>query len=199
MITETTRASLLSRVRDPANHMAWREFDAKYGELIHCYCRALRLRYTDADEIRQIVMIRLTRVLRRLDYSPARGRFRSLLGRIVRNEVSRYFARCDRASRPVGAPGLAAQWPYSRAALEDAWEKEWMHHHLRLAMERAREAFGPGSIDLFERLLRGQPVEQIATDLGKTKEAVHKIKHRIRNRIREFVAEQILEEETRVN
>ena len=46
-----TRASLLSRVRDPENDAAWREFEATYRDLIIRYCRARALQVADAAQV----------------------------------------------------------------------------------------------------------------------------------------------------
>ena len=51
-----TRASLLIRLRRPADEAAWREFDAAYSELIVRYCRRLGLQLADAEDVRQLVL-----------------------------------------------------------------------------------------------------------------------------------------------
>ena len=195
MVSETTRPSLLSRVRDPADQAAWREFDAKYGGLILRYCQGRGLQHVDAEDIRQIVMVRLSKALREFHYSPQRGRFRSFLGRIVRNEIVRSF------SRPSGArPGVDTgerSGPSAAAVqqLDDGWEREWMHHHLRLAMQSIRTSYEPKGLRIFERLLGGETVQQVAADSGMTTQATHKVKQRIRDRLKARVAAQIHEED----
>ena len=90
---ELTQPSLLSRVRDGSDQAAWREFEAKYHELLLRYCRARGLQRSDAEDVRQIVMMNLAKFLRNFDYSPEKGGFRSYLGRVVRNSISRHFSR----------------------------------------------------------------------------------------------------------
>ncbi len=50
MAWQTTRPSLLERVRDPANDAAWAEFDRSYGELILRYCHRCGLQHSDAED-----------------------------------------------------------------------------------------------------------------------------------------------------
>ncbi len=90
---DVTQPSLLSRVRDGSDQAAWREFEAKYRELLMRYCRARGLQQSDADDVCQLVMMNLAQSLRNFEYSPEKGRFRSYLGRVVRNSISRYFSR----------------------------------------------------------------------------------------------------------
>ena len=188
MPSETTSPTLLARVGNPADSGAWREFDARYGELILRYCRGWGLQHADADDIRQIVMVRLARALPGFRYEPRRGRFRAWLGRIVRNELIRAAGR----PRPP-ASGVDIDEP-SDPAPED-WEREWMHHHLRLAMQTLRAGFEARSLEVFERLLSGQSVEHVAAAFEMSTQAVHKVKQRICHRLQTIVADQIRDEE----
>ena len=45
-----TRASLLIRIRDGANHGAWREFVALYGPVVYGFARKRGLQDADAAE-----------------------------------------------------------------------------------------------------------------------------------------------------
>ena len=192
MAPETTSPSLLSRVRDSGDAAAWREFDARYGDLIVRFCCRSGVQHPDAEDIRQVVMVKLAKALRSFHYRRERGRFRTYLGRVVRNEVARHFSRPNRSKPEVDMGVVEAP----RCALTDEqWEREWIHHHLRVAMRPIRQAFDPRSVEVFERLLGGDTVEGIAEYFGMTTQAVHKVKQRIRARLRQIVAAQIRDED----
>ena len=59
MHPDTTHPSLLARIQDLDDHAAWREFDARYRDLILRYCRRKGLQPSDAEYVRQIVMLNL--------------------------------------------------------------------------------------------------------------------------------------------
>jgi RNA polymerase sigma-70 factor (ECF subfamily) len=191
----TTSPSLLARVRNPSDRDAWSEFDARYGELIVRYCRSRGMQHCDAEDIRQVVLLRLARALPGFDYEPSRGRFRAYLGRIVGNEVARHF------SSPRGAPGRvdtgvsAAEPACEDREAEAAWDREWLHHHLRLAMRTLRATHDARSLAVFERLADGEPVHAVAAAFGMSTQAVHKVKQRIRDRLRDLVAAQVQQED----
>jgi RNA polymerase sigma factor (sigma-70 family) len=192
---ETTQPSLLSRVRNAADDSAWREFDAKYCELILRYCRARGLQTTDAEDVRQIAMASLAKSLRSFEYRPARGRFRGYLGQVVRSAISRHFGRPDRQARALDTGVLASVEADDAGQADEIWEQEWVRHHYRLAMQSIRAAFDPKSVQIFDRLLAGDGVELLASEFQTTTQAVHKVKQRIRDRLKELIAEQIKQED----
>ena len=192
---ETTQPSLLSRVRDAADDSAWREFDAKYRDLILRYCRARGLQASDAEDVRQICMTNLAKSLRVFEYSPQRGRFRSYLGQVVRSGISRHFSRPETRIRALDSAVLAITEAAPDGQADEVWEQEWVRHHYRLAMKTVRETFEPQSIEIFDRLLAGDAVDTVADAFGTTGQAVHKIKQRIRNRLTELISVQVREED----
>jgi RNA polymerase sigma factor (sigma-70 family) len=195
MSSETTQPSLLSRVRDPADDSAWREFDAKYRELILRYCRARGLQTSDAEDVRQIAMANLAKSLRSFEYKPARGRFRGYLGQVVRSAISHHFRCPDGQVRALDTHVLASIEGDGAGRADEVWEREWVRHHYRLAMQRIRAVFEPKSVQIFDRLLAGDGVEQLASDFHTTTQAVHKVKQRVRGRLKELIAEQITQED----
>ena len=192
---ETTQPSLLSRVRDPADQAAWREFDVKYRELILRYCRARGLQIADAEDVRQIGMTNLAKSLRSFEYDPSRGRFRGYLGQVVRSAISRHFSRPETRQRALDSGVLATAEAPDRGNTDELWEQEWVRHHYRLAMQQVRVTFDTKSVEMFDRLLAGDSVGQVAQDFETTTQAVHKVKQRIRDRLKELIATQIIEED----
>lgn len=195
MSGEPTRATLLSRVRDPGDQAAWQTFEARYGDLIIRYARARGLQLADAEDIRQHVMLTLARSLRAFQYKPERGRFRSYLGRLVQNAISDFRSR--HAGRIVGVDThVLANHPAARLAETDAaWEQEWADHHYRLALATIRETFDARSVAVFERIVAGAETAEVAAEFGLTEEAVRKVKQRIRERMNELIAQQVRDED----
>lgn len=195
MESQATRASLLSRVRNSSDQEAWREFDETYRELILRYCLARRLQTADAEDVRQLVMLNLAKGLRTFEYRPERGRFRHYLCKTIRHAISHHAARPKSTGRALDTLEIAEIAIGDVGAPDDVWEREWMDHHYRIAMRTIRKSFEPQSISMFDRLLAGQSVEDVAAEFGTTSQAVHKVKQRIRNRMMELVQEQIREED----
>lgn len=196
MPAEPTRPSLLSRVRDPADHAAWAEFEATYRDLLLRYCRRCGMPAADAEDVRQIVLMRLVRALPRFRYDPAVGRFHDWLYRVVRSAIADFRAHPDPASRAVLTDsgfehaGIAGDGP-----ADPLWEQEWRDHHLRRAMAALRETCEERSVAAFERIMNGGSLDEVACELGMTYDAVQKSVRRMRRRVEERIAEQIREED----
>ena len=198
MNPELTQPSLLSRVRDPANHQAWREFESKYRELILRFCRRRGLQQTDAEDVLQIVLANLVQSLPNFVYDPKRGRFRDYLYQAVRSGISRLKGGAARPKKSLAALDtsmLQSLEANDESASEALWNQEWINHHFRLAMETIRKTFEPRSIEMFERSVRGESVAQLANAFNTTEQAVHKVRQRIRSRMEDLITQQVHEEE----
>ncbi len=195
MSDHVTQASLLSRVRDPQNQSAWREFEAKYRDLLLCYAERRGLQPADAEDVRQQVMVNLSRYLRDFKYDPARGRFRSYLGRMVRNGVAQIMTRRKIGEVALDTSVKAAVPGKDEAEVDELWEDEWMKHHYRTAMIAIRQRVEPQTAAIFERFVAGDSAEQIAQAFDISNQAVQKIKQRMRDRMKEQIALQIRDED----
>ena len=193
MAWQTTHPSLLLRVSDPEDQTAWSEFDQRYGELILRYCHRCGLQHSDAEDVRQIVLVSLVSALRSFEYQPKRGRFRSYLGRVVRNAAIRYATRPESRLTVLAMDGTT----YDAAdddPPDERWEQEWVAYHLRRAMQTIRQTIDPARVEIFDRLLAGASVTQVAREYEMTTDAIHKIKQRTRDQLKQIIATQIDDE-----
>jgi RNA polymerase sigma-70 factor (ECF subfamily) len=192
---ETTHPSLLARVRDPEDAEAWREFEARYRDLIRRYCRKRGLQEVDAEDVSQVVLLALSRALKTFAFDPARGRFRDYLGRVVHNAVLRHATRPRTSAELLDTSVLDALVTPAGAPSDERWEREWMLHHYRLAMRAVRAEHAPESLTIFERLLSGESVAAVADACAVSPDSVYKLRQRIRERLRSHVEQQIRDEE----
>lgn len=189
---DSTHPSLLERLRDFGDHAAWREFDVRYRKLILRYCQRRGLQPADAEDIRQVAVIALARSLDRFVYRPELGRFRDYLGTIVKNLIHN---RHSRAARSAELPLSDAAELLAPAQSDEVWEEEWTLHHYRTAMQKVRETFQSRSVLMFDALLQGRPVDDVASDFHTTHDVVYKVKQRVRERLEQLIREQLQEEE----
>jgi len=197
MELQSTRTTLLSRIRDSADQTAWREFESRYRELLVRFAQRRGLQRADAEDVVQVVFAGLAVSLPQFVYDPRRGRFRDYLFRCTRNALSNWAQRPNRLDRSLDSDmkASAADEVCADPAETAAWEQEWVAQHYRLALDTVRQTFEPKSVEVFERSVAGIKVDALTVEFAMSEQAVHKVRQRIRARMEELIAQQIREED----
>lgn len=193
----TTPPSLLMRVRDPADRAAWDDFDRRYREWLIRFFRRRQVPFPDAEDLVQRVFANLVISLPQFTYDPNRGRFRDYLFRCARNALFEWAncpGRNGKALTNYGPLDSAAGGEPDPAEAHE-WEREWMSHHYRQALETLRSMAAERDIAILERSMSGASVSDIAREFGMDEAAVYKVRHRIRDRMEALIAGQIEEED----
>jgi len=185
-----TRASLILRLPDAADALAWDEFTAVYAPLVYRLARRRGLQPADADDLVQEVLTAVTRSVDGWLANSGRGPFRAWLLTIARNLTVNHLTRAK--TRPLGtgdsdmARNLAQQAfnGQSDSEFDIEYRREvfrWAAEHVRSAVtEKTWDAFWRSSVDQ-------QPVEAVAKQLGMSVGSVYIAKSRVMNRLREIV------------
>ena len=184
-----TRASLLLRIRDPQDRMAWGEFVTLYAPLIHAYGRRRGLQDTDAADLTQEVLCCVARSAGGFEYDPARGSFRGWLLTVTLNEL-RKLAR--RRAREAGGTGdsqvrqFLEQQPDDRE--EEIWRQDYQWNLFQWAADKVRGEFREATWQAFWRTaVLTQDVDQVARELQLTPGAVYVARSRVTSRIRDEI------------
>jgi RNA polymerase sigma factor (sigma-70 family) len=191
-----TRPSLLRRLKDGLDDGAWGEFSARYSPLILRYAHARGLQRSDAEDVCQLTLLKLTRTFRNFEYDPARGRFRDYLGRVVRSVIASELARPNARAATVWESGVANDVADPTDPDDPEWDRQWRLHHLERAMVAIRRSFDAQSIAIFDRLAKGAVPELLAAEFGVSRDAIYKVKQRVRDRLKELVRLQIDDEDS---
>src|SRR5947208_6425875 len=97
-----TRPSLLVRLRDARDELAWSQFVELYAPLVYGFARKHGLQDADAADLTQEVLQAVSGGIRRFDYDPRRGSFRGWLFTVVRNKLCDSAAARERPGRGTG-------------------------------------------------------------------------------------------------
>jgi RNA polymerase sigma-70 factor (ECF subfamily) len=185
-----TRASLLLRLRDPQDEVAWREFVDVYAPVVYRYARKQRLQDADAADLSQEVLRAVAGAVGRLEYDPRRGAFRNWLFTIVRRKL--YNWRVAQAIRTRGSGDSATLQLLEQCPARDdsraEWEAECERQLVAWACARIRRDVSASTWQAFWwTAVEGRPGKQVAAELGLSIAAVYHARSRVLARIKELV------------
>jgi RNA polymerase sigma factor (sigma-70 family) len=184
-----TSITLMMRVQqDPADSRAWEEFVDRYRPMISTWCRRWGAQDSDAEDIAQVVLLKLLSAMKRFHYDPGRS-FRAWLRTVTQNAWKDFLS-----SRPVHQAldaGRCASLVDSRQALADlerTLEEGYTRELLDLAMRRVEHrvkqvtwlAFRLTAID-------NRPGADAAKELGIPVAHVFVAKHRVQKMLEEEI------------
>lgn len=185
-----TRASLLLRIRDPHDGLAWGEFVRLYAPLLHAYAMKHGLQDADAADLAQDTLRNVLRAAPEFVYDPARGSFRGWLFAVARNEVRRSAHRRAKQVAGTGDSGVRAMLDEHPDRDPDPaeWDHEYRLNLFRWAAERVRVEFRENTWQAFWRTaVGGEEAGAVAAELGLTVGAVYIARSRVTARIRQEV------------
>src|SRR5579859_3889573 len=102
MSAEETRASLLLRLRDSQDQLAWSTFLQIYQPLILRLTLRNGMQEADAREVTQDVLLAVAKSIGRWESDPIRGSFRGWLAKTTRNLMINFLIRQSRHPRGSG-------------------------------------------------------------------------------------------------
>jgi len=195
-VPDSTRSTLLARLKAGGDDEAWSLFGERYRPLILGYALRHGLQYPDAEDVTQVVLGSFARAVRGFSYDARRGRFRAYLRQAVRHAIQRQLERRGEGRlEPPSALDALAPAADDGTGADGLWEAEWRRHHLRLALAELRRTAEPRTVAVLEALLEGRAVDDVTHALGVSRDVVYKCKQRARDRLRELVREQLRDEE----
>jgi len=186
-----THPSLLVRLRDPGDDLAWSEFVEIYTPLIHGLARRKGLQEADAADLAQEVFGAVARRIERYDPDPPKGSFRGWLSRIARNLILDSLAA--RRRRPQGTGDskvgrlLHAQ-PAPSPEETALFEAECRRRVFAWAAERVRGEVSPMAWRAFWMAgMEGKSAKDVAIAVGTTVGTVYHYKSQVMIRLRQKI------------
>jgi RNA polymerase sigma-70 factor (ECF subfamily) len=193
-----TRMSLLTRLKNAADHEAWAEFTAIYQPLVLRLLDQMGLQEADARDVCQQVLAAVAKDIERWRPDGRERSFRRWLFQIARNRVLKFLESQRRSQCGGGGSGAQAaleQAPEPRESLSDVFEREYRQQLLVTASEAIRPEFHESTWKAFWlSAVEGQPIAEVAEQLGMSVGNVYvarsRIVSRLKNKVREITGEE---------
>lgn len=179
-IDAETPPSLLLRLRNHRDEQAWATFCEVYSPLVYNFCRLKRLQPSDAADVTQEVLLRISKAIASFEYNRNQGLFRDWVARIVSNEVQRHFSKKQ-------LKHLAEDW--DSEGTSDLWNEHFHQHIFSTAMSRCKPSFSEETWQLFDlSWLQQMPAKEVAAQLQVDIAKVYVARSRVLKQLRFEVA-----------
>jgi len=197
---DDTRPELLEALREDEADLSWDDFFQQYKGVIVRFVMKMGVREEEAPDLLQEVMIELMQAMKKFEYDPEIGTFRSFLFKVTRRKVYRHWRRKkSRGGFVTGnvdslehlederATGSALLWADSEAS---AWRMSIVEDCL--AELSSNQRYGAETIQLFiEYVIEERSVSDICERYGKDPNTVYQIKNRIITILRKRLANRL--------
>lgn len=182
-----TSDSLVLRIKDKGDQVAWEEFVSLYRPAIKRIAQSCGLQEADADEIAQQVLMAVAGSIDRYEKVGGSVRFRHWLRRIARNAIINAVTRrpLDRGSGKSSVQDLLAQAPSSNEHVDALIEKESRRELYLRASQIVKSDVAEETWLAFEMTaIRGIAGEEVGELLGKSIGSIYASRSRVMKRLR---------------
>jgi RNA polymerase sigma factor (sigma-70 family) len=185
-----TRISLLDRLREGADPMAWEDFFQRYWPFVFSIARQRGCTEHTAEEVVQEVMLAIFERKAVFCHDRSLGRFRDWLGSVVRNKVAQRRRAPAERHRARGNNGdHLSELEAAGDAPDAAWEAAFDQAMLAFLLDKIRLEVQPRTYQAFEAFtLGGCSGAEAARLTGLTRNAVYQARKNILRRLRELGA-----------
>jgi RNA polymerase sigma-70 factor (ECF subfamily) len=187
----STRVSILMALSsDPGDQAAWAAFVDRYGPQIHAWCLRWKLQEADAQDVTQMVLVKLVRHLPNFAYDPSRS-FRGWLRTLTAHSWNDLLGEQIRGVRGSGDADVAEMLNTVQARddlvrhLEETFDQEL----LELAKEEVSRRVEPHTWEAFRlTAIEGVDAAEVASRLGIRVATVYRARHVVQTMLRETLA-----------
>jgi RNA polymerase sigma factor (sigma-70 family) len=190
--SESTRASLLIRMRDRQDPAAWNQFVDAYSPFVYGILRRKGLQDADAADVVQEVMRTVFQSLGEFEHNRRPGAFRNWLACIAQSRLCDFAAK--RMKQPVGSGDTGflhvLENKPSHEDEEAALVQEYRKSLFQWAVGQVRGEFHETTWHAFwETYVEGRGSRDVAKALRLTVEAVYMARSRVLARLKQKILE----------
>ena len=186
-----TSESLILRIRDPQDALAWSQFMTIYQPVVYRLSRRRGLQHADAEDLCQQIFLSVAKAVENWETQKEGPRFRNWLSRVTRNAILNAMSRVnpDRATGTSSVQDLLLDIP-DCGDLTTALLNESRMEAFHWAAGQAQTEFSASTWNMFhETTIGGRSIADVAEALGSSSGAVYIARCRVMQRIKEKVNE----------
>ena len=188
-IKNTTRQTLLIKVRDQYDEAAWNEFIAFYRPYVYRVIQNVKIiSPVDLEDIVQEVMLISWKKLPEFIYAPEKGRFRSWISTITHRTAYAFKSKKNKSEVFEGSVKSKELQQGLSPEIDQVYQDEWEKHVSETAWENIKNKFDPQVLETFKRLASGEKGEIVAKELNLSQNSVYVYKKRVMAALQKEIA-----------
>ncbi|TWU38623.1 RNA polymerase sigma factor [Novipirellula artificiosorum] len=186
-----TSESLILRIRNSQDAVAWSQFMAIYEPVVYRLARRRGLQHADALDLCQKVFLAVAKAVENWEPQEEGPQFRNWLNRVARNAILNAITRGkpDRATGGSSAEDLLLEIPDGEGVTTAILNESRMEA-FRWAAKQVQTEFSESTWTMFhETTICGRSVAEVAESMGRSAGAVYAARFRVMQRIKDKVNE----------
>lgn len=190
MISPETRASLILRLSDPADDLAWAEFLQVYQPMLFRLSTRWGMQDADAREVVQETLLAVAKSINSFTDDQREDSFRRWLSTIARNKLADHLTKRSRQESGSGDTDVH-RWLEQQAtdnSSDSIWDWNEKRQLFAWAAESVRSQVNDSTWQAFHRTsILGENVKQVAAQLNMSEGMIYVARSRVMSRIRKSV------------
>ena len=177
---DQTRQTLIERIRDQHDELAWEDVINTYESYIYAIIRRMGVSAEDSKDVHQDILLQIWKKLPEYRKQPD-TRVRGWVGTVTLNAV-RYFMRSSiNKSKKIDKLKMTLDDLDTKPnEIDKITNEEWEFFLADTALKNIEQAFKGRGIDVFQRSLKGQSIAQISTELVIEESSVYQLRARVK-------------------
>ena len=181
---QTTRASLLIRVRNTQDTAAWSEFYDLYAPILYGFARNRGLQHDDALDVQSACYESIVKQIPFFEYEKQKGGFKAWLRVLVNRRVVDVLRKRKEVHADTHQIGAVES---GEKSVEELWEDNWKKQILKHCFHLAKNEVSPSQYEAFRLLVEdNKQVSEVENMTGLNANQIYKAKARVLDVIRKL-------------
>ena len=178
MTYQSTRFTLIQRVKNRLDESSWEDFTQTYTPYIMAILHRSGIPKSSVEDLCQDILLKIWMSIENFEYDPEKCTFRTWLSVVCRNTVYKFSAKQKKvnADNDLEMPPLP-----NEAEIDSIIEREWRLYIAGQAMQRVTQQFNETALNAYKQFQKGHPVEDIAQNLEISESSVYVYNKRVKD------------------
>ncbi|WDE97115.1 sigma-70 family RNA polymerase sigma factor [Lentisphaera profundi] len=176
---ESTRVTLIQRIKNRLDENSWEEFTRWYSPYIMAILNRSGVPLHQVEDLNQDILLSIWKSIENFEYKPSECTFRTWLSTISRNKIYDFFARQKTKSNYESSTVIPTT--LEKSEIDIIIEREWRLYIAGKAFEKVSQQFNEKAIQAYREFQSGKDVPDISQKLEISESSVYVYNKRVKD------------------